>query len=704
MKRMLWVFLVLFLAFRGYADPYEVFEENGKVGLKDQRGNVVLPASFEALGWSDRSFSMAGEVTGYKRGERWGLINLKKEFITAADYEALTYSGGDRVVARKKIDAVNYKLGCINLSGNITVPFQYDGIKIIGLRAIVFVKDGNQFRFGLIDLENKNLIPLKYKLITGVGSLRYAVENVNSKTALFSEQGNQITDFTIDSISSFRQGMAFIYQEFRRGLIDREGEIKLQPLYRNILIAPDGSISVQKADEWIIVENGNKEIKKVEADVLIPSGENYKITLAGKTGLIDREFNVKIPIVYDYLGEFKDGKAVAAKNKKYGIIRSDNSLVLPFESDSIILQDAFIRSQKDFFGKDAWSLYDTFGILKTQRNYEKMTPYNGRYFAVRNYGYYGAIDRYGKEIVHCVFDSLLEFRGEQLAVKFKGQYAIIDLQENWILMPRLTPVKLVSNELFLEQQQAVFFLKDFKGGIVYFTSNEVLVKSDHLLEKLADGREKKVGFDGRVIEPETPTLIENTQFIFPESEGLRGILKNGKYGFVDARGRLRIANRYEAISPFREGLAAVKILGKWGYISPADKIVINPTYTSASLFEQGVAIVERVGMKGMINAAGDILLPPRYDQIERLTDQLFLLTHKQLKGLADAKGNVLIEPRFDRLEDLRNGHVLVARDGKYGVLTLEGLSTIPLQYDNLIYDRVKDQFLAQRKSPWVTNP
>src|SRR5690349_17072991 len=123
MKWMLSGFFAFVFIIQGYSETYEVFEENGKVGLKDQRGNVVLPASFEALGWSDRSFSMAGDVTGYKRGDRWGLINLKKEFITSADYGELTYSGGDRVVARKKIDAIHDKVGCINLQGNVTVPF-----------------------------------------------------------------------------------------------------------------------------------------------------------------------------------------------------------------------------------------------------------------------------------------------------------------------------------------------------------------------------------------------------------------------------------------------------------------------------------------------------------------------------------------------------------------------------------------------------
>jgi hypothetical protein len=60
-------FLVCWLiAITSFATTYQTFEENGKVGMKDDSGNVVLPPSFEALGWSDGNFSVVGDVTGYR--------------------------------------------------------------------------------------------------------------------------------------------------------------------------------------------------------------------------------------------------------------------------------------------------------------------------------------------------------------------------------------------------------------------------------------------------------------------------------------------------------------------------------------------------------------------------------------------------------------------------------------------------------------
>jgi len=44
---------------------------------------------------------------------------------------------------------------------------------------------------------------------------------------------------------------------------------------------------------------------------------------------------------------------------------------------------------------------------------------------------------------------------------------------------------------------------------------------------------------------------------FQLSEGLLGIRRDDKFGFVDARGSLVIANRYDSVADFKEGLAPV---------------------------------------------------------------------------------------------------------------------------------------------------
>src|SRR5687768_6640537 len=55
---------------------FSPFEENGKFGLKNTNGDVLIPAEYDYLGWSNNTFSVIENVTGYRLHDQWGLINL----------------------------------------------------------------------------------------------------------------------------------------------------------------------------------------------------------------------------------------------------------------------------------------------------------------------------------------------------------------------------------------------------------------------------------------------------------------------------------------------------------------------------------------------------------------------------------------------------------------------------------------------------
>jgi len=210
--RMSVIILIFLSSLQVIAEPYSVFEEDGKFGLKNEAGLILIPAKYEALGWSNGSFSVTGQVTGYKLKGSWGVMNVNNQRITPPDYSSLTPAEGLLLVASKRSASFKISTGCINTEGKIIIPFTYTGVKVHSLRAVVFIREGNLFKHGLIDLENKILIPFQYRNIYPIGSLRYAVENFDGKTALYSEGGKQITGFTIDSISQFRNNLAIIYE------------------------------------------------------------------------------------------------------------------------------------------------------------------------------------------------------------------------------------------------------------------------------------------------------------------------------------------------------------------------------------------------------------------------------------------------------------------------------------------------------------
>jgi len=696
MKAVFSVLLILLVS-SAHAD-YMIFSDNGKMGIKDEKGQVVIPPSFDALGWSDGSFSVIGEVTGYRMNNKWGILALRNEFLTKADYESLVYAGAHNIIARKKVNPAQVKTGCVNLQGQVKIPFQYEGINIHGLRAIVFNLDKAKYVYGLVDLQNHILIPIRYKSIYPLGTLRYAVENEAGKIALHGEDGKLITNFQIDSLSQFRDSKAIVYENLKQGLIDRDGVIKLKSIYRSIVIERDNKVKVQPPYEWLFITGKNEIVNRFTADELIPVNESlFIIKSADKYGLINDELKVICPVRYDQLIPIGDDHYLARLSGKMGVLKPDHTIAVPFIYDSLYADRKELRAFRKIEG---WSLIDRKNNTLTQKNYDGIAAQNNHVFPVTNNHYWGAVNASGNEIIHCVFDSLIEISDDMLVVKFKSQYGIINKNENWIVPPQAQPIHLINNQLYFQRDAYNIFIKNFSGDVIYFTNNRMEFKDDFFIEYLPDGTEKTIDYQGRTITRTSPPMVTNVQRIFQSSEGLRGVQRDGKFGFIDDRGRLRIANRYDDIGEFHEGLAAFKLIGKWGFINSTDQVIIHPNYEKVSPFHNGLSVVYRNGKAGVINTKGSPVLALQYDSIHLTNKNKFLLYSGGRTGLADENATILIDSRFDHLTELENGLVLVGNGGKFGVLTSTGLNVIPIMYDKLSYDKQHNQFLALKIPEW----
>lgn len=694
---MIFVISIFVSSLTTIAEPYVRFEENGKFGLRNETGQIIIPAMYDALGWSNGSFSVTGKVTGYKLGTTWGIVNLTNERITQADYLSLTPAEGSLIVATKKTSAIAVNTGLISTEGKVLIPFTYAGVKVHSLRIVAFIRERNQFKHGLLNLENKILIPFQYKNIYPIGSLRLAVEDFNGKIALFSESGKQISGFTIDSLSDFKNDLAIIYENGNQGLINRDGQLKSEAKFREIQITSTG-VRARMPDEWLVLNAENKTVDKLEGDSIVWLNENrYKIRSGSQSWLADRDLKKITDQSALDIYPFENSLAIFKAPSGYGVMKKNGRVLLKPVFKKIIFNNSlFLAQDRDH----TWSLRDTTGFLKTAKAYSIILKGNKGLFASMRKNYWGAVDETGREVVACVYDSVLQIGNGQLAVKFKGLFGIINTNEQWLVYPQPHRVMLLNKERYFKKVNKTLFLISFDGTILYFTDNPITVNESTFTEYISTGGNWTIDFDGKIVSRQLPPT-ELTEKIFPASEGLRGIKRTGKYGFIDDLGRLRIANRYEDIKPFSEGLAAIKIRNKWGFINRDEKIIIQPAYEDVAPFSTGYSIIKQKGLFGYMNNEGGIVLPVRYDAVEVLKTKRLLLTLNGLHGMADERGNVLLHPKYEFIHDIGNGFCVVKQDGKYGLATLKGLNTIPQIYDYLMYDAENDRYLALSKSPWV---
>ena len=90
-----------------------------------------------------------------------------------------------------------------------------------------------------------------------------------------------------------------------------------------------------------------------------------------------------------------------------------------------------------------------------------------------------------------------------------------------------------------------------------------------------------------------------TVVIAPQYEGVRGfsesyaaVEQNGKWGYVDVKGKIVIPPIYVEARDFHEGKAAVKTEKGWGYINADNMMVIPDKFFDARDFSEGLAAVK----------------------------------------------------------------------------------------------------------------
>ena len=92
------------------------------------------------------------------------------------------------------------------------------------------------------------------------------------------------------------------------------------------------------------------------------------------------------------------------------------------------------------------------------------------------------------------------------------------------------------------------------------------------------------------------------------SQGLAAVQRDGKWGYIDTKGRLVIDYQFDSAEKFSEGLAFVVQNKKRGYIDSSGKMVINLDKATGYPFTNGIAYVMTNPQDwGYLNKDGDYI-------------------------------------------------------------------------------------------------
>ncbi|HXC06924.1 MAG TPA: WG repeat-containing protein [Bacteroidia bacterium] len=173
-----------------------------------------------------------------------------------------------------------------------------------------------------------------------------------------------------------------------------------------------------------------------------------------------------------------------------------------------------------------------------------------------------------------------------------------------------------------------------------------------------------------------PAIYDETTGFAETTEGLAGVKKDGKWGFIDHTGATKIPFKYDEAGFFAEGLAFVSMGGKYGFINKTGALVIPCKYEQANTFSEGLAYVVSGGKVGFINKTGVMVIPARYDAQTPAGDQkcgtLYVFDNGKAKvslngkcGEVDKKG-VYIESPVEVMDSVVFSGTMNAKKDRWG--------------------------------------
>lgn len=289
-------------------------------------------------------------------------------------------------------------------------------------------------------------------------------------------------------------------------------------------------------------------------------------------------------------------------------------------SYNTVLDVALEAREKGIATEKTKNLYNEcsymFRTVKT--GVEEAYSFLGGYALVKIKGLYGYMNEKGGFLVAPLYEHASAMMGSGAAVKDKEEWHIINLTGFKISRPNET----------------LDYIGMISGGLVAVGKNEKYGYTD---TSLALPKELPYDYAGNfkngvaaVKKGDKWALINKaqkglTEFVFDDvlldengtcyTNGVVFVKQDGKYYMIDQNGKKITDQAFDDAKPFAGSEpAAVCINGKWGFVNASGKIVIDPQYEKADSFNIGLGAVCMKGKWGYINSSGTVRIECLYEE------------------------------------------------------------------------------------------
>ena len=614
----------------------------------------------------------------------------------------------------------------------------------------IYIEDG---KFGLKDARQEIVVKPIYNDIKTSAFGIFAMQSDDRKWAIFDKNGVRVSDFIYDKMEQNLPGVIEVRQGASVGLISESGEQLIPVIYDKI--APIGKI--------ILTETGviNNSMKP---KVFIYRGAI--VTKLSRSGYINKNGQKILDVIYNRvratadfnleLGFIDVTGLIVKDNEVYGIFNENGQPILPFEYNYINAMNKMGFGELQQNNKKG--LYDKRFTIVAKPIYEDIILLNTQLFAGKNYSKWEIKGTDGSPKIYAVVDDVKPFSNGFAQVLKDGNVSIIK-DDGEIKLPFEYDKAIPFGRNVLLTKGDKNYIYDSKGkvklwnypmDISWQNLSETLkpIKTDN--QKWGyindDGELKiKAEFDyagsfknGVAVVcksglcgfmNESGKKITDLVYELPNYEtGKEPFLakKDGKFGYLDAEGKVLISLVYDELFDF-DFIIKAKKDEKWGFINKNEIVVIPLKYDFIEDFDQNKSefrfqnenkigwldkngqeriaanlaswadeiteidnMISRVKVGnyyGLFQKNGNWLVPIRYEN-EFGFDKFgkTIVRENQRWGMIDKGGNIVIPTIYQDKFQFNNKQLACVRNnGKYGIVNYDGKVIIPTIYDTYIY-------------------
>lgn len=595
-------------------DDIRIYGASGIQARRDGRFQVFdlkgreLASDISGIAW------LAGGIQLVNSGGRWGITGKNFQPVESFRYDEMYFREGV-ITAREGAEVKRW----LNHDGRL-IPTSLERIRYLGDWGESACWGQQAGRWGLFGPDGRALIQPEYDQITAVGQAGIlAVLRQGRKAGVWTVKREKIAQFDADTLLDCQSG-------FIRYRLD--GQTWLRNLRNDAVMTFNG-------DTWSVYSTGELLALRSGKGVQLFSSRLQPVF----QGILD-----DFPEFYEY----QCGLLKAAQNGRYGLLRADGTVVLPFEYDQI--------------DNTSGSMYVPFYYL-----------YKGN-----KLGLYSCITQ---QLLPAIYDSwsYVDTTGFILAGS-EGRMALFSPEMKQLTGFELSYAEPFGHSFFLvAKDNRHYALTDRAGKAVIAGEIQEARRLGAFLTARQNGKAGLIGPDGRL------TL----HFQYDQVEELgpsafrTSVYKNDalyQQRLFDHGGKAISREPYQRVELLNDSTFFVWDAEERQGVIALDGRVVFPLEHRTMLCWHNVCAVQKNGKWGLFRPDGGEMLPYQFDFIDSGEEGALTLGKGGLYGYFDAGGYWLTPLQYDYADVFSMGRAAVRRNGKWGFVDLSGKESIPLRF------------------------